>query len=259
MKALVRDVLITTWLAALFTGLLAYSWSVVGFAWMIFFVMGLSFHIEDLIEHKDMRDELPYLKEALIAGIGVALGGVIVGMAINQGGLEAFSKEIVPLLQLFVGLLGLLSLLLLWYQIKDAAYWNRLTSQYNFINTVFTLSLDEKVYEASEAIEVDLKARDEPLSAEEVQKLWENDKCYSLLIAYLNEYENLSVAIHKGIADPDAAYRIHSVRVLTDYKVYEPFIRFYRAERRAPTYMKEMETLHHCWRNKYDREMAENQ
>jgi hypothetical protein len=61
--------------------------------------------------------------------------------------LSEFSRDWVPVLQLVLTAVGLASLFLVWYQIRQTSRWNRLTTQYNFLNNDFNLSLDRSIVE----------------------------------------------------------------------------------------------------------------
>lgn len=168
-----------------------------------------------------------------------------------------FSRDWVPTLQLVVAIIGLASLLLVWRQIKQASQWNRLTTQYNFLNTAFSLQLDKAIYDATGKLGLDLKGRQNPLNPEEIDKLLGDTDAYTVLIAYLNEFENICGAVRAGIADPDVAFGIHSARVLKEFVVYKPFIDKIRARDSNQEVLIEFERVFDDWNKKVARSRQE--
>ena len=168
--------------------------------------------------------------------------------------LSEFSKDWVPLLQLIVTTVGLGSLVLLWWQIRKTSNWNRLSSQYNFLNSATSVELSKNLYKAASKLNINLKGRTEPLTHEEVNALISDDESYVNILAHLNEFENICGAVRAGVADFDIAYGIHSARVIIEYNVYKSFIEAIRERDNDDEIWIEFECIYRDWKVKADKE-----
>lgn len=128
-----------------------------------------------------------------------------------------------PVLQLGVSAIALLSLFLLWWQLRQTTKWNRLQSQQTFLSRSSKEIERENITAAREA-GVELQARIEPLTHEEVEKIWGHPRAYHALMALINDFEMTCMAIQAGVADEEVAYNAHQSRVTRGYYVYEPFV-----------------------------------
>lgn len=168
--------------------------------------------------------------------------------------LSEFNRDWVSLLQLIVTAVGLGSLVLLWWQIRKTSNWNRLTSQYNFLNNAISVELSKNLYKAARRLNINLKGRLEPLTNEEVKALISDDESYVNIFAYLNEFENICGAVRAGVADFDVAYGIHSARVIIEFNVYKPFIETIRERDEDDEIWIEFECIYRNWKAKADKE-----
>jgi hypothetical protein len=163
--------------------------------------------------------------------------------------LQDFTRDIVPILQLLVSVLGLISLFLLWGQIRQKTLWNKLRTQQTFLSHI-TLELQQKLQQAAKKVNVTLKARVEPLSESEIQRIWDDDAAYLALSRFLNDLETTCTAIHIGIVDPEVAYSSHGIRVTRYYKVYSPVIKKLRAHYNSEDILAEFQKLAEEWMEK---------
>lgn len=160
--------------------------------------------------------------------------------------LQDFTRDIVPILQLLVSVSGLISLYLLWGQIRQTTLWNKLRTQQTFLSHT-TLKLQEELQQAAKKVDVTLKARVDPLSDSELQRLWDDDNAYHALMRLLNDLETTCTAIHIGIVDPEVAYSSHGIRVTRYYKVYSPVIKKLRAHYKSEDILAEFQNLAEDW------------
>lgn len=168
--------------------------------------------------------------------------------------LQNFSRDIVPILQLLVSFLGLISFLLLWWQIRQTTLWNKLKAQQTFLSHT-TLKLEEEAQQAAKEAGVIVKARVEPLTNDEVQKIWNHDKAYHALMRLLNDLETTCTAIHAGVVDPDIAYSSHGIRITHYHKVYLPVIKTLKKHYENDDILAEFDKLAEEWNRR--RELTE--
>src|SRR6185503_17186512 len=116
-----------------------------------------------------------------------------------------FRRDIVPIAQACISLVGLASLFLVWWQLRQTTLWNKLNSPYSFGNTQLSEQLEVQLNERAKAIGIDAK-RDSPLLDHEVTKIFGDDGAFFAAKAFLNDFESLGAAISVGCADTDLAY-----------------------------------------------------
>ena len=107
--------------------------------------------------------------------------------------LQEFVRDWVPILALIMSALGLISLGLVWYQLKLSTKWNKLQGQSNFLNR----SVDEqegKVQAALTPLGIDFFAQLTPLTVEEAQAIRDGDEAYLQTKTYLNALEDIAAA-----------------------------------------------------------------
>lgn len=161
--------------------------------------------------------------------------------------LHEFSQDVVPILQL-------LSIAFLWWQIRQAARWGRLTSNYNFINAALSHDIHKSLLEAAKNLDIRLRGRRHALTPDEVEILMGDDAAHAATIAYLNEFENVCTALKHKIADNDVAYDLHSLRVIGEWKVFEPFVRALRKHEKDDLVFIELEARATKWAMRAARE-----
>jgi hypothetical protein len=164
--------------------------------------------------------------------------------------LQEFTRDVVPLLQLIVSALGLASLVLLWWQLRQTNLWNKLNSPQNFVNPVASIDLERKLYDSLKTLSIDIVNLYRSITQEELNKIIENDDAYFATKAYLNDLENLGVAISIGAADPDLTYAVHSARLIRAYEMFMPFIKVLRDRQSNPEIYIEIEKIALGWQRK---------
>nr|WP_320114041.1 DUF4760 domain-containing protein [uncultured Desulfuromonas sp.] len=141
--------------------------------------------------------------------------------------LKDFSAEIIPIVQTIIAFVGLISLFLLWWQIRQNNIWNKLRSEHNFIQK-WHLEFEVNMIKAAQTIGIDLKFRPGPLSDDEISKIVSSEDVLASVTMLLCDIENICAAIRIGAADNDLAYATHSSRIVARYKMFEPLIEYMR-------------------------------
>ena len=125
----------------------------------------------------------------------------------------------VPILQLIVSILGLFSLVGIYYQIRQDTRLNK----FNFVDVRLFRELEKDLFTTTKALNINLRSG-EPLTPAEAQKIAEDDDALFAVKAYLTNIENLALAVDIGAVDEDIAYRMHSVIVIQAYDIFRSFI-----------------------------------
>jgi len=136
--------------------------------------------------------------------------------------LEVFSRDVVPVLQFVVTCIGLLSLILVWRQLKQAHIWNKVQAQ----QSLLSVELGEfaaKLIAAAKNVGVDLKARVTPLDQKGVERLWSDDDAYNATMDYIDRIQHICSMIQAGVLDDELAYHSYYAYVVYEYNIYEPF------------------------------------
>jgi len=137
--------------------------------------------------------------------------------------LQEFSRDVVPIAQLVLTLAGLVSLFLLWNQMRQTTLWNRLSCPLNFIDTELSGRLEAELLRTTTAIGIDLTKID-CLTDEQSSGICSNPDARLAVKNYLTYLENVCAAVQVGAAEPDLAYHVHSVRVEEAWTVFKPFV-----------------------------------
>lgn len=160
--------------------------------------------------------------------------------------LQEFARDIVPILSLVVSTLGLISLFLLWWQIRQTAVWNKLQSQYSFRDSP-TFAHRRRVVEATEAVGVDTFLRVAPLEQDELERLWQDKNAYWAIFDYMNDLETACTALRLGSIDPEVAYAEYSSPVIRGFSLFRPWIEKVRRHYNDDELYYEIERVAHLW------------
>src|ERR1044071_1516904 len=105
--------------------------------------------------------------------------------------LQEFSRDVVPLLQIIISVLGLASLYLVWWQIREARLWNKITTQASLTKVDEMYQLEKQLHDAYRAINIDLRHLQRPFTPAEVKLIRENESASLATKAYLSDLEVL--------------------------------------------------------------------
>ena len=164
--------------------------------------------------------------------------------------LQEFNRDIIPIIQVCIGLAGLASFFLMWWQLRQTTIWNKLNSPYNFGDTQLSERLEVQLYIQAKKIGINTK-QDTPLLSEEVTKIFNDDDTFFALKAFLNDFESLGAAISVGFADSDLAYAVHAARLRRAYQVFKPYIDQYRSIYDSNDIWLELEKVALAWETKH--------
>ena len=155
-----------------------------------------------------------------------------------------FNHDVVPVLQLCLGAIGLTSLFLIWWQAKRTTRWNQVVSHHQFFKDTPSQEHERAIHDAAKKIQVDLEV---PLDAQSAQKICDNDDALFAARNLLNDYEELCSAILVGTLSENYAYAVDSTRVINAYKTYKAFIDLMRKKREADYAWSELQELAIKW------------
>lgn len=141
--------------------------------------------------------------------------------------IETFSRDIVPIIQAGLALVGLISLFLLWWQIKQTNLWNKLTSKHNFLDVPLSAQLERDLTKSCEKLQIHF---DKVLTSEQCKSIRQDVDAYINAKAFLNDAENICAAVRIGSVDIDGAYAVHSARIIRMYDKFIEFIKMVREE-----------------------------
>jgi hypothetical protein len=68
-------------------------------------------------------------------------------------------SDVLPIIQGGASVLGLASLILLWWQVWQTNRWHRLNSPHNFLNPSTNAEIERRVVEALKRITIDFRPR----------------------------------------------------------------------------------------------------
>lgn len=135
---------------------------------------------------------------------------------------------------IFAGMQAL-GILVLIYQVYDSYHWNKLRSDYNFINVGDSSSLQERLYAVLERFGAyGFPEKCKPLTPEEVDLVSADKEGTFVVNSYLNYLQNLCTAHSLGLVSDKAFKAIHAGRITWWYTVLLPYIERKREEYQNP-------------------------
>ena len=161
--------------------------------------------------------------------------------------LTDFTRDYVPILQLIVLTFGLISLALLWWQIRRTTKWNKLQAHHDFFRDKPSANAEKQMLEVLDRLQID---RYVPLTAEQAEQLFDDTDASFAVKCWLNEFEDLCAAINAGTVDRDYAYALETQRVVRNYRLFEQLILRIRKILDTPGFFIELETVALQWERK---------
>ena len=180
-------------------------------------------------------------------------GKLLASMVEDSSLIAHFSHNVVPTFQLIVSVSGLVSLLLVWYQIRLVAQWNKFNAHHNLLSYLPNEQLDKSVLDtlASHGC-----ARDSEISKQVAALLYDENSSFVVLQAFLNKYEHFCSAINVGAVDEEHAYSLHSGRVIYVFCVYQEFITVVRQRRETDDPCSELQAVATRWAERKEKQKA---
>ena len=121
--------------------------------------------------------------------------------------LAEFATNVVPVINMVIAGLGLLSLLGLFWQIRETRLWNKINTQHNLVDNLPTQDLERQVYVALAKFQI---PRDGTISEAAATALYDDIESFLAVKTFLNKFEVMCAAINLGSIDADYAYAVHS-------------------------------------------------
>jgi hypothetical protein len=160
--------------------------------------------------------------------------------------LQDFSRDMVPIIAIGIGGLGLVSLVLLWRQMRSTNQWNKLQTQNGFINQDLD-DLSRKLQESLKLHGIIYQKQRDALPDNLCQAIRDDDRAFFDVKTYLNTFENIAAAVRIGFVDSDFAYAIECGRLCAANRIFLPLIKQLRDYHDAPEICIELENVRAVW------------
>lgn len=175
-------------------------------------------------------------------------------------------EAICSIIQTAAVVLGLLSLVLIARQIRTTAAqtvaqaaWSKSLSYHQFFGDLVTAEVRDKIIGVADKCGfVEQHKKGEAISSESVKKISDDSGYDSIIMAYLDEFEEFCGAIHAGLLDEKYAYCLESNRVVKTWTVFKPYIDHCRGLSNFRTYL-ELERVACNWQKRLEIEDAKEQ
>lgn len=161
--------------------------------------------------------------------------------------LQEFSRDVVPILQVVISFLGLLSLLLVAWQIRETRLWNRITTQGTLTNVERIMSLERKLFDSLRAVGIDANGLRRPLTDAEIDNIYKSDDASFAVKSYLVDLEVFCAAVTVGSVDNDFARDVHGDRVGVAWLIFGPLIARSREQNHDHAFYIELEKTAVRW------------
>lgn len=158
--------------------------------------------------------------------------------------LKVFNELYVPLIDLFISGLGLISLIFLIKQYKNDNHWKKLESSYNFIGIGDELHLQERVYDAYHRLGIySFPEVCKPLSTEDINLISCDREATLLTNMFLNHLQNLCTAYLFGLVNEHVFNSIHANRICWWHTVLKPYIDKRKEDYKSPKIWNDFEKI----------------
>lgn len=162
--------------------------------------------------------------------------------------LNSFSTDVVPILQLAVSLFGVVTIVLLWHQIRLTNLWNKVNTQHNLLFDLPSEDLEKRFICEFEALE---KNDDGSITESAASDIFSDIEKRVCVKTFLNKYEHICAAINSETIDDTYAYSVHSDRVNSAFFKMHNFIYLARAEANDVEIYIELQKVATRWRERY--------
>lgn len=174
-----------------------------------------------------------------IEAIAVALFMIVLlvgGWAFYSLPKDQFTREVVlKLIEAIVGSLGVVSLLLVWAQLRHTAILARLLCYHQYFHDLPNNNKVRELYKVLDRCQVAVPKWHAPLSETDTTVLFQDttsppDTAELVAREYLNDFEEFASAVNSGLIDEDYAYRLEATRALNAYYGFEQMVHHWHAE-----------------------------
>ena len=145
--------------------------------------------------------------------------------------LKEFSADWAPAISAAAACLSLISILLLWHQIRKTNDWNRVGAAFQLLDIERFYSLEEQATKECKAIQIPFPS---PLSREQVQTIRSNYNAYHAVKNLAIYLDRLSVAFQAGYVDKDVICATYGPILIGYKEVLGEYIEYTRHELESP-------------------------
>jgi hypothetical protein len=145
--------------------------------------------------------------------------------------LHDFSIDYAPAIQAVAAVLGLVSLVLVWYQIRKTNDWNRNSAAFAIMELERFYTLEEQATKFCKVIEVPFPA---PLNIENASKVRSNYDAYHAVKNLVIFLDRICVAYQAGYVDKEVLAFTYGPIIIGYYGVLSNYIFIVRQEMGAP-------------------------
>jgi hypothetical protein len=144
-------------------------------------------------------------------------------------------KEVLKLLGGVVGALGVVSLLLVWAQLRHTATLNKLLSYHQYFHDLPNIRKVRDLYRALGRCKIVVPTWHSPMSENDRTTLLADkepapDTAELVVREYLNDFEEFASAINCGLVDEVYAYQLEATRALNAYYGFRQMVNHWHAE-----------------------------
>jgi hypothetical protein len=161
-------------------------------------------------------------------------------------GVDEFIRIWIPTIQLVVSVLGLVSILLLWWQIRETRIWNKLATQIQLTDTDAIAERQSCLSAACARLGI-IRDPIVPATDEEAITISRDEPCSLAVERYLSEMEMLATSVLIGAAHEDFAYFLHGHRLVQAYRLFSTYILLQRREVGEPEVFINLQRLALRW------------
>jgi len=136
--------------------------------------------------------------------------------------LEGFSRDIVPII-------GLVSIFLIFWQLRITNKWNKYNFTYNILNSGKLYELEYKVMNLFKAQGIDIVAI-KKIDDSILEKIKKDQDLNNSICEYLSFLENFCIGLKHGAVEKNIAYDAISETVVTQWVRYEKYIDWFNED-----------------------------
>jgi len=154
--------------------------------------------------------------------------------------LKDFSIDIAPTVQAITSVLGLLSLVLLWWQIRKTNDWNRVSATFGLMDLDRFESLEQTAIKRCEAINIKIPSE---LTEDEAKKIRSDHTAYHAVKPFIMFIDRICVSVHTGFSDREVVTFTYGPLIRGYYAVFRTYIAAARTDGNAPEAFRDFEQL----------------
>jgi hypothetical protein len=154
--------------------------------------------------------------------------------------IKDFSIDIAPTIQAVTSILGLLSLVLVWWQIRKTNDWNRVSATFGLMDLDRFESLEQTAIKGCEAIGIKIPSE---LTEDDAKKLRKDHAAYHAVKPFIMFIDRICVSVHTGFSDRDVVSFTYGPIIRGYYAVFRRYIAEARADSDAPEVFRDFEQL----------------